>query len=494
MSHPSRGRIAVAACVVAAAIGVGAVATGWRTSSSGPPTATAPAHPGVRHDLLVELRDRLVPSAAGGWVVATPAEPSLENWLLASSQAAGAEAAFAAARRAAEERLADDPDGRSLSLALAQALPGAGAGPGSGSGEADRLARDVLARAQSRIAAGDGSWLAVLLQLSAGRSTAAADATAALRRLAGAVGCDRLPAPGPPLAAPASTLTVVLRVLASSRTRCPRARSLLAQAFTDPAWATWVAAPELMDLAAVAAADARPDAATRRALSDHLEAMVTVGPQQPIDLAAVAQVQAARRRVGLALDLPAPLVHHLAGQVAARGGLAGRSTSPPTAFDVAVLRQLAAEELVPAAALTESAKVRSWAAEIDEPDPIVDLLLAGRAPLRCSDGADRAAPSARVTLPGVIADQTRSTLRASCADRLDVRSEVRARRAARPQDQQALRIAATLLAACRIDPSLLDGVAGVRLTVTGPFADDPTVVWSRAVAADPTAACDAVRR
>ena len=474
--------VAVAACLV-----VGAAGGWWWRSRPEPRPAHPPGQAGLRSSLLVDLRDRLVPSSAGGWVAESPGEPFLEGWLLAASQEREPGGSYDRALAEAERTLGRDPQARSLVLVLAEVLPGPTADPG----RADRLAREVLSRTTNHLAAGDATWLAPLLQLSAGTSSRSAAASGELRQRTGPVGCDRLPPPDGPLPAPGTSLTVALRVLAATGDRCDRARDLLEAALDDPAWDGWPAAAELADLAEVAGPD---PASVRSSLAERFDRWLVVGPDQPIDLVAVVQVQAARARLGLDTEVEGPLAAHLRGQVAHRGSLPGRSTSAPSAFDVAILRQLAGSGLVPDSARRATVASRADVAVGDPVDPVVDALLAGRDPIRCGDAPAEAPERRRVSLDGLVADQAWATVREACADRLDLAATVRRLRAGKPADQQAVRIATAELTACRIDPALLDGVPGLRLRVDGAFATDSTIAWARSIAADPVAACAAVRR
>jgi hypothetical protein len=408
----------------------------------------------------------------------------LEGWLLASSLAAPGDG-FDQALAQAERELARDDDARSLALVAAEVLPG----PAADQGRADRVAALVLARAIERLGAGEAAWLAPVLQLSAGSSSQAGAATSELVGRAGAGDCGRLPAPGASLPAPAGSLTVALRVLAATGVRCPAAQAVLQAALADPAWDTWVASTELADLAEVGGPLPAP---VRRDLAARLRGFLVVDADHPIDLVAVTQVQAARRRLGLPLTLETPLARHLAGQVAHRGGLAGRSSSAPTAFDVAILRQLAGEALVPRAVVDATAASGGEASVLGPADPVVRTLLAGNGRLSCRDAPAAPARRARVSFDGLVADQAWATVRARCDGALDLADTVRRLRTGPHAEQRVVRIAAAELAACRMDPALVAAAPPLRVAVTGPFATDSTVAWARSVAADPVAACAAL--
>lgn len=471
----------VVGLIVAAAVVAGAAVGGWTwRERAGRSPAPAPVHAGLRQDLLASLADRLVPTASGGWTAVAPGEPVVPVWLRAAA-ATGETASFDRAVAAARQAFADDVDSRSIGLALAQVLPGPTADPAA----ADRLAAEVLDRARERLD-GEPAWLGVLLQLSAGSTSASEGATAELVRRAGPARCDRLPEHLPD---PATSLTVAVRILAAAGRPCDEALPLLDAALGEPSWSTWIATAELADLARLVP-DLPP--ATRARLEARLASFLAVGPDAPIDLGALTAVQAAWRAVGIDGTVPTPLARHAAGQVAQRGGLPGRSTSPPTGFDVAILRQLVGDGQVPIGALRSTEEAAVWPEVSGRADPVLDRLLVERAPLRCSDAPEAAPERARPTFEGIAADQAWATVRASCAGRLDLPAMVR-ELAASGDDQRALRIAVAELAACRIDPSLPDAVAGRRLPATGPFAADPLQVWARSVAADPAAACAAVR-
>lgn len=472
---------------LATVIGIVAVAAGgwaWRERTAPRPDRVA-GYPDLRHDLLSDLRDRLIPTSEGGWAAATPGEPVVDVWLraaAASSDAASFDRALAEAARAFD----DDDDGRPLGLVLAGVLPG----PATDRAAADELAHRVLDRAQARIDR-EPSWLGPLLQLSAGESTASSAATRELVRRAGAGRCDRLPAPGDPLPDPATSLTVAVRVLAGSGIHCERALPVLDAALRSPAWGVWIAVAELADLAQVAPS---LPASTRRLLEQHLDGLLEVRSDAPIDLGALTSVLAARRATGSSGAVPEPLARHIAGQVAHRGGLPGRSTSPPTGFDVAIVRQLVGEEMVPAGALRSTEESAAWPEVTEATDPVVDRLLVGSGEIRCADAPSSPPQRTRPTFEGVTADQTWAIVRSACDGTLELAPIVRAIQRDAPEDQRALRTAVAELAACRLDPSLLDAVAGRRLRPTGPFATDALQVWARSVAADPAAACAAVRR
>jgi hypothetical protein len=474
--------LAVAALAVAALVGWGLA----ERFGGEPPHPTT--HPEVRHRELVELRRRLIPSSVGGWVAETPlADESLEEWLLAASQEPGPSRSFDEALDRAERRLAGSGDTRALALVLAQVLPG----PTADRARADRLAADVLQRTAAALDGGDNPWLAAMIQFSAGRSPSAPAAARWLGTRAGAVGCDRLDGAARDLPRPATSLTIAVRLLAATGAHCDQAPEVLAAALTDPIWETWVATLELTDLAAIS--DPLP-ASTRRTLAERLDEFLVVGPERPIDMGAVVAVQSARRRLGLPTRVRAELRHHLDGQVVHRGGLAGRSTSPPTAFDVAILRQLAGEHLVAPRMLADTVAAADDIGAVDGADPgdsVVDDLLASSEPLPCDQAPRRAPARDRVSFVGVAADQAWAVVRAHCTDRLDPAATVARIRTEANDDQRAVRIAVAELAACRLDRDALAEVPGRRLDVRGAFATDSLLVWARAIAADPVAACRA---
>lgn len=468
--------------VVLVGLGIG----GWMIAVRPEDPAPRPGHAALRMDLLRALRDRMVPSAGGGWVIATPAEPVIENWLSAAAVAPDAGDSFDRALDAAQGRATDDADSRSLDLVLATVLPG----PTDEPARADRLAADVLERSTAKLDRGDSSGLAPLLQLSAGPTRQATGAQRELRKRAGSVGCDRLDLGAGALPEPGTSLTVALRVLASSGERCEQAVDVLSAALDDPAWRGWVATSELTDLARIV--PSMPPALIGR-LARTLDGFVSIDASQPIDLGAVVAVQRARAELGLDAELRGPLARHVAGQVRARGGLPGRSSSAPTFFDVAILRQLVGAQLVPASALDSSAEAMAWPEVSGALDPIVERVLVGDEPMTCRSDLGTSPPRARVSFDGLVAEEARATVRRACADRLDLPRRLRQLRSARPADQAAVRIASALLAACRLDPDLVGAAPAFELEVGGPFATDPIVIWARSIAADPSASCTAVR-
>lgn len=481
---PTGARIAALAAVTGVLLLALAGAGRW-IGSSAQRRPSPPVDAAARRGHLADLAVRLVPSASGGWVVESPGEPSVESWLLAAVSTRSP-AAFDRALAHAELALADTPDPRALLLVIAQVLPGPG--PGSGDARATRLGGVVVERAVAALDAGDGTWLAPLLQLSAGGSSAAAAARAELVRRVGPVACDRLPAALPP---PSTSLTLVIRVLAIEERRCPAAAGLLDRAVEDPAWDTWIASPELADLVAVGGP---LPTAVRARLERRLARFVAVVADRPIDLGGVVAVQAARDRLGLPAALPVELERHLDGQIRHRGALPGRSTAPPTPLDVAVLRQLVGQRGISAADVRATEAASTWPEVAGPVDPIADQLLVGRRALPCTGVPEAGPEPVRVTFEQLVVDQTWSTLRAGCADDLDVAGMIRELGDEPDPVQRVVRTAVTELAACRLDPSSLDDVRGRRLTVDGAFAADTIVRWAQAVVADPRAACAAVRR
>ncbi|MCU1370691.1 MAG: hypothetical protein JWO77_1885 [Ilumatobacteraceae bacterium] len=476
--------VAVAGVLLATAIG-----GWWGTRRSAAPTrapapASSPVADATRRVALTDLQNRLLPASEGGWVVTSPSEPVLGSWLLAAAESSDG-TAFDAALAEAEPALRRAGDDRSLALVLAQVLPG----PGSDRVRADRVAAEVLRRSVERLDAGDASWLGPLLQLTAGSSPSAAPAQAHLADLAGQVSCDRLPDVGQPVPAPSGSLTVILRVLSARAGPCPRAAAVLEAALGDPAWRNWIATSELADLAVIA----RPLAPrTRTRLARRLDDFLAVGPAATFDLGAVRAVQSARRRLGLDTRLDPPLAHHLRGQAAHRGGLAGRSDSPPTPLDVAVLRQLVAEGMAPADQLAATRSASRWIDEAGPVAPEVDDLLMGDDRFGCDHVPHPAPSGAKVTITGLMAAEIGAVVSRHCADDLDLAAHLRHLRAGGPTVERSVRFAAAVLTACRLDPHLLDGAREARFTVEGPFATDSVVVWARAIAADPAAACAAV--
>lgn len=481
---------ATAALVAMVVVGLAATSLiGWGLASRFEREPAPPAaHREARHRDLVDLRRRLIPSVAGGWVAETPAkEPSVENWLLAASQQPPPSRAFDRALDQAERRLDGTGDARPLSLVLAEVLPG----PTADRRRSDRLAAEVFARSSAALDQGDSAWLSTVIQLSTGASPSAADAARWLETRAGPVGCDRIRGVADDLPPPGTALTIAVRVLAANGARCDGAPQVLAAALRDPVWDTWVAATEMADLATIGEPLPTP---ARQALAERFDGFLAVGPERPTDLGAVAVVQTARHRLDLPLRVSPELEHHLDGQVAHRGSLAGRSTSAPSAFDVAIVRQLAGTEMVPPGMLADTIAAFEPSTTSHPTDAIVDDLLVGDDAPACEEAPRRAPTRARVSFVGIVADQAWAVVRAHCADNLDLAATVAHIRSTADDDQLAVRVAAAELAACRLDPSALDHVPGRRLEASGAFATDPLLVLARAVAADPAAACRALPR
>jgi hypothetical protein len=473
-----------AALISVALVGLGI--GGWMIAVRPDDPAPRPGHAALRMELLRELRDRMVPSAGGGWVVATPADPVIENWLSAAAVSPNGADSFDRALDEAQGRAAGDADSRSLDLVLATVLPG----PTDEPERADRLAADILERSTAKLDRGDASGLGPLLQLSAGSTRQASAAQQDLRRRAGPVGCDRLDLGSGALPAPGTSLTVALRVLASGEVRCEQAVDVLSAALDHPAWSGWVATSELTDLAQIV--PSMPPSLLER-LARRFDGFLSVDATQPIDLGAAVAVERARAELGLEAELRGPLARHVAGQVRSRGGLPGRSASAPTLFDVAILRQLVGADLVPAPALDSSAEAMEWPEVSGALDPIVERVLVRDEPMTCRSDLGRSPPRARVSFDGLVAEEARAIVPRACADRLDLPRRLRQLSSSRPADQAAVRIASALLAACRLDPDLIGAAPAFELEVDGPFATDPIVIWARSIAADPSASCAAVR-
>ena len=88
-------------------------------------------------------------------------------------------------------------------------------------------------------------------------------------------------------------------------------------------------------------------------------------------------------------------------------------------------------------------------------------------------------------------EQVRAVIVARCRGALDLRVLVRDVRTRFGPDQRDVRIALTLLAACRVDPHLVTSGLGFEPHVTGVFEHDPLGLLSEAVDLDPVRSCEA---
>lgn len=443
----------------------------------------------ARGAALRSLQQRLIPSSVGGWVAATPAEDgAVDVWLKAAALSARPSGAYEEALAEAERLLADPSTAPSVDVALAQTLPGP---DGTDAAVVRRVTRALLDRARAGLQANDPRALTVLLQLSAGRSAAADDATRLLGDRVGPVACDRLPSAGEPLPDPSGSLTVVLRVLAAPGRHCPRAADLLAATLASPAWATWVSVGEQRDLALLAGTlPVELDDRLRR----RLRSLLVVGPDAAIDVGTAVAVQSARRSLDLGGSLPAALGAHLGGQVTSHGGLPGRSTSPPTVFDVAILRQLVAAHLVAPDQLDATLRSSAGVAPVvdgTEVDPVVAGVLGSGDQPSCADVPSADERPARVTFESEVAEAIWAVTRQVCRDDLDAPALVRAARKEAEPAIRAVRLAGTILGTCQLERDAVTDQLATRVPARGSFATDSVIVWARSVAADPVGSCDA---
>lgn len=467
-------------------IGTAAVAVAWARAQAAPtptPSRGAPTDPAAeraRRDLLAPLADRLIPSADGGWVIDLPNdEPAVDTWVLAAAAAPGhprlAEAIDAASDQA-------DAVDRSAALALAHAL--ALAPPGADPDGA--VAAEVEAVARRRFAAGDGSWLGVLIVLSARSDAVGQRAAAALTDAAGPITCSRLIG-GDELPSPGGALVVVLRVLALAGHPCPEASELAAAIEASPRWGSAVAASELVDLQSLLRGE---QARQLTELVDRRTRAWIAPGGEVLPMSLLVDALRARQALGLDVELEPAVARRAQGQARLEGRLADRSVTPPTAWDVAAQVQLASVGLIDGATL-RATRGATGTPPTEPAERIAWQLLATGALPSCDAAAGAAPAAAKVSFASAIAQEVVGVVDGRCRGNLDLPARLASADAHGP-DQQTARLLAIVLAACASDPALVDGLDEVPAAKPGgPFADEGLQVLGRGVLADPVGACRA---
>lgn len=481
--------VALGALLLAGCGGDGHTGGSDAPSPSGGATATdATPGRGAREQLLAEVGGLVVPATDGGWVVVAPElaeEESIDRWVLASTavEHPDAEQAIAAALEAAE---ADgDPSararaGRAAALALADpAIATTAPVP-------EPTIAALTSRASTELRDGEGGWLGALLNLALVPGSSGDPARGELEALAGPPRCDVLPAPDRSLPGPDGPLTVPLRSLAASGARCPEAAKVLDRALTDPGWSVPIAAAPLADLLRLAP-EARADHGA--AVAARVARWLEPGDAEVVDLS----VAVLLRRLAAAADVPFVLPDDVAFRLERiarqRGALPDRSTSPTTAFDVAILRQLAGAGVVDAAlAGAAGSAVDRQAAPLT--DEVVGLLVDGQAP-SCTHPPD-AVDAGRRSIGVVLGSAVHDVRQRHCDGGLTW-PDIEAVIADGPSSEAPLRAWGAVLAACRLDPAALPEAASLELELEGPFAADPVWLTGAALAVAPHASCDAER-
>jgi hypothetical protein len=461
--------------------------------------AGGPAPSAERAAILNGLSHRLVPAAGGGWVAAeVSGPPQVETWLHGAAIVAEAGDAAPAVEALGRGASAVDRAGRERGPALAVAALLA---LGHGGPAAPRVAADVLVRAERAIEQGQGDWLGVLVTLSYRPSPVAEEAGAALRAVAGEAACSSLPAAGD-APDPQGAVLVPARLLVLQGLTCERASDVLRAVESDAAWGSPLGAGELADLAALV-----PEGQARERAVEGLRERFdrwtidagggSNGSQDdPVSLSTIVHLRAAAREIGVAGAIPAPLRARSAGQVAARGRLPDRSTSPPTLFDVALQRLLVGGGRTNPAVLAST--VMSVDVEALGPTSGVAArgaidLLAGAEPVRCADGGlDGVEGSGRPTPIGLVGSAAQE---AACS-RASVSELLRSGDPGAGAFVAVLRSWSILLQRCATQGAA--AMRGVDPPVVGPglgeLRRDPTVQLARAWALDPVASCKELSR
>jgi hypothetical protein len=478
--------VSVVVVSLAAACAGGSSGGGRGDAASGA-AAGSNAAVAQHRSLLADLAGRVVPAVDGGWVVAAVDDLEAEapdRWTLAAvaGDLPDAEEALAAALGAASREAGGDPE---LARRAAQAAALALADPTAPSAP-PAVVVALAQRAVEEFRHGGGGWLGVVLNLALTEGRAGEISREHLSSLAGGPSCDRLPAVRDPLPGPDGALTVPLRLLAASGLRCHAAAHLLERSLGDPAWAVPIAAAPLADLLTVAG-DVEP--AVLDQVADRLSGWFDPEGPAVVDLAVAMLLRRSAAAIGRPLEVPEHVALRLRNVAARHGVLPDRSSSPTTALDVAILRQLRGAGFV-SDALAASARAVADRDAAPLPDVVNDLFIDGTGP-----GCDDVLPS-----PGRVGRSIGTALgevvvevgRLHCAGTLSwaiigrLVTEGRA-------DEAPVRAWAAVLAACHLDPSVIDGSATIDLELTGPFHDDPVWLVGAAMAVAPRAACDAER-